>query len=79
MTRLSDNLRFLATKTDGEPGICRVPKSSITAAATSLDELMAALKEAIEFAEQDNMVLTPKGEAMLSRWEDAVAKAEGRL
>jgi len=38
--------------------------------------MITALKEAIEFAEQDGQALTPAGEAMVQRWRDALAEAE---
>lgn len=38
--------------------------------------MINALREAIEFAEQDGQALTPAGEAMVQRWRDALAEAE---
>lgn len=38
--------------------------------------MITALREAIEFAEQDGQALTPAGEAMVQRWRDALAEAE---
>lgn len=38
--------------------------------------MITALKEAIEFAEQDGQALTAAGEAMVQRWRDALAEAE---
>ncbi len=40
-------------------------------------DLLAALIEAVEFAEQDFHALTPRGEAMLNCWRGAIAKATG--
>lgn len=38
--------------------------------------MITALKEAIEFAEQDGQALTSAGEAMVKRWRIALAEAE---
>lgn len=39
------NLRFLASKTDGEQGVCRCPQSELIAAADALEAALAAAPE----------------------------------
>lgn len=43
---LLNNLRFLATKTDGEEGVCRAPQSTLREAADMIEKLQNELAEA---------------------------------
>jgi hypothetical protein len=45
---LVENLRFLASKTDGEVGIARVPQSSLNQAADAIEAAEAKLAEVSE-------------------------------
>lgn len=38
-------------------------------------DLLEALQEAVDFADQDSQCLTPHGENMISRWKSAIQKA----
>jgi hypothetical protein len=74
---LFQKLRF----SDWEPG--RAVAGALAAilqerdeAKARVKELEAALGEAIEFADQDVMALTPAGEMMVSRWRAARGESE---
>lgn len=68
---------------EGPPAV-RAPEGWIVCTASSDDDarliaaspdMAEARLEAIKFADQDCMALTPAGDAMIARWRAALAKA----